>query len=1051
MGLVSKIRKLFTTKPRRGSRRNVWRAESLESRELLTATLNGLADGRVIYSGSALANTLTIGYNGTSYSFNDTGENIQLLGTVAGGTGNLSNTITFNPASLAAFTQLIISTGNGDDTIIVNGFRSGQEGLVVNNAIGDGSDTLSIVADLGTAGSRIQSVGVNVQAETLNVGGDIFTNNLSVNLGATNTTFPINLTDHVTVNSGTQTTAINTGALANGLNGAFDLTVSAGNVQLRGDLGTNTALNSLTATATNAAGQVQVGTTGAKTNIASAGNISLSAGTGGVLFNSDTITSSADILVTSAISSVTGQAVAVSGDNVTFTGAISGSQNVSLIATAGTVAVGGNIALTAAGAIVGSATTTIDLNGSTSAAGGITLTAPVITSSRSLQSSAGSVSVNGNITFDGVGDLTIQAGTANSIAFSGSVTGNGANLALQQANIVSVLGAVTGVNAFSISKAIAGTIADATVGTITAQTIAVTATTIHTQSDLNATVGGIALTGAVLLDGADSVITFTSGLGLGDSITITGTVNDDVAGSTSLELIAGDGSGVASDGAVTLASTGIIGGTTAILSLRANGSVVTLRDVFVTTGNILLEGGEIALLGDLNGSGGANSVVFAPNATNGTLEVYNTATSPSSGNMTIDKSDLSRVTGTIEKMVFGSNSTGNVTFFPDADPLLTTGSLSLTRNVEFRGNTVTLNESIDQNSFMVDCFANTLNVNQPIVDVGAVTFTKLSPGGTFVVNGNFGQAGWGANDLAVNNLTGAVTMNGHFGGLNVATVTVNAVTLNTVSQNSAIEANGDVTLNVTTLNENGGVYSTTGNVFIGGNVVSTAGPLTFLVPAGKDFTINGSVTAAGNISIRGRNAAIANVNINGNVVTTGTFNIDSSGAQTATNVNIDGVSASGIVMRGVNIGLGGNLTATAGSVHVLGATTLQANVVMTSSGLGTHFVRIDGAINGAFNLESQSGLGITHFVGEIGGVTPLANMLVRAGRYNFIYQNIMVTGTFDWQSGDTANAGQDVINVLAGKTITAGTSIILEADSVIVNQLTQLFAPIENVVSNGNP
>ena len=211
------------------------------------------------------------------------------------------------------------------------------------------------------------------------------------------------------------------------------------------------------------------------------------------------------------------------------------------------------------------------------------------------------------------------------------------------------------------------------------------------------------------------------------------------------------------------------------------------------------------------------------------------------------------------------------------------------------------------------------------------------------------------------------------------------------------------------------------------------------------------MTAAGNITIRGRAAAIANVNINGNVVTTGSFNIDSSGAQTATNVNIDGVSASGIVVRGVNVGLGGNLTATAGSVHVLGATTLQSNVVLTSSGLAAHFVRIDGAINGGFNLESQSGLGQTHFVGVIGGVTPLANLLVRAGGYNYIYQNITVTGTVDWKSGDTANAGQDVILVLSGKTITAGTSIILEADSVSVNQLTQLFAPLKSVINNGNP
>ncbi len=1005
--------------------------QRLETRTLLVSTLNGLADGRLIYGGSGVANNLTISFDGTNYSLNDTGETITLLGTVAGiGAGSGTNTVTFNPALLATFTTFIINNGANNDTINVNGFRGGQEGLDVQDVAGQGTDILNINTNLGSAGSRLQRP-AQLLSETLNLGGSVFTNNQTVNLASASAA--VSLTANATVDAGTGTVGS-----TSTINGANSLTVQGGSVQLTGIIGGVTPLTDVSLTSTGA-GAMQVPA------ITDTGDISITST--GVTNLRGNLTAGDDITITAASTSSTVAAVALAtggaaGNDINVTGAISGTQSLNLNAGGGNIVVGGNIGLTGAASLNATANS-VDFNGSTSANSGITITTVVGAFVRSLTAGAGNVTVNGDVTFDGVGSVTNSAGTTSTMLFTGNIIGNGGDLNLRGAQTVTVQGAINAVATLSVAKGGVGAIVDATLNNANAQTISVIATNIHAQGDLTATIQTVALTGAVVLDGADPTVTITSGLGVGDSITVTGTIND-AGAATALELIAANDTNVNLDGAVTV--TGAIGGVAPIQSLRVNGATVTLQAVDVTTGNIRLGGGTLFLNGNLSGSGVNNNVIFAPNGVGGTLEIYNQATAPISNNMTVDTTDLSRLTASIERVVFGDNATATVTLVAGS-----TGFIVIPRNSEFRGGTVNLGEIINQGAFTVDIFTDTLNIPRSISGTGAVTLNKLTLGGTLLVNGNFAQSGWGASNVTINNLAGNVTINGHLGGINVASLTINTQTLDTTSQPSAIESNGDVTLNVTTLMENGGVFSTTGNVVIGGNVVSTAGPLTFLIPAGNSLQIAGTVNAAGTITIRGRGGAIASVAINGTVTTTGALQIDSSGANTAALVNLAAVNAGSINVRGTQINLNGNLTATAGSVQLTGAVGLLSNVVMTSSGLATHFVRVDGAIDGGFNLESQSGLGQTHLVGVIGGVTPVNNLLVRAGGSNFVYDNITANGTVDWKSGDTNNAGQDLLTVQSGKTITAGTAIIIEADTVFVNQVTQLFAPVKTVISNGAP
>lgn len=1004
--------------------------ECLETRTLLAATLNGLADGRLIYSGAGVANNLTINFDGTNYSFNDTGETITLLGTVAAiGAGSGTNTVTFNPASLAAFTQINVNGGLGNDTVTVTGFRGGQEGLIVQNNAGDGTDTLNINTNLGSAGSRLQGQ-AQLLAETLNLGGDVFTNNQTINLGGVSQA--VNVT-------GTSTVHANTGTVGSTstINGANALTIQGGSVQLTGIIGGTTPLTNVSLTSTGA-GAMQVPATTVT------GDISITAGAGGTNLRGN-LTAGDDITITSASTTLTVAPVTLAtggaaGNDITVTGAISGTQSLGLnAAAAGNVTVSGNIALTGTAALVASGNL-IDFNGSTAAAGGVTLTAPTITAT-ALQSSGGSVNVTGNTTFDGVGNVTILANTAGAISFSGSLTGNGSNLNLQQANTVSVGGAVTNVNQFTIAKGIPGTIATATINSVTAGGIAVTATGINNRGDLVAVSGAVSLTGAVTLDGADTTNTIFSN---GHNVTITGAVNDGTAGTHTLELIA-NGSGAVQTNA------GGIGLTTRLHSLTAAGGTVNLNGVGVVN-HVSVFGGVVnfnAGAASVTSSSGSGIMLFQPATVGGTLEVYNVATAPPSANMTVDTTDLAALSG-FNRVNFSGGAGGTVHVVSDGLPGT---SLSLTTPVtQFGGSVVTVNEGLTFTggaasvTFFVD---TTLNLNSTITGSGTVNIAKLTAG-TLTVNGNIGSAGWAANPLNVFGGAGVETVHfaGEVGGV-MTSFTSTDVDNITKAGASAITAQGNITING---NFSGaGLQSTTGDILVTGNV-SSSGALTFLIPAGQDLQINGTTNAAGNIIVRGRGGALNAASFLGNVTTTGSFGIDSSGANTAALVNLAGsVSASSMVVRGTQINLSDDLTATAGSVHLLGNVDLFGNVVMTSSGLATHFVRVDGTINGAFDLTSNSGLGQTHFVGVIGGVTPLANLTVNAGGYNYIYQNITVTGTVDWQSGDTANAGGDVINVLAGRTITAGTAIILEADSVIVNAVTQLFAPIETVINNGAP
>ena len=170
---------------RSGRRRNSQVVfESLESRVLLSnVNLIPAAGGQLFYSGSAAANTLTISYDSalTRYTFADS-EAIAAIGGLAGFDLDPSaNTLMFDVTAVAAFNRMTLNPAGGDDNVTVSSFRPGVEGFEMQDAAGQGTDSLTINGNIGNAGSRTTRP-VTLRGETINVGAGIFTANQTVSV-----------------------------------------------------------------------------------------------------------------------------------------------------------------------------------------------------------------------------------------------------------------------------------------------------------------------------------------------------------------------------------------------------------------------------------------------------------------------------------------------------------------------------------------------------------------------------------------------------------------------------------------------------------------------------------------------------------------------------------------------------------------------------------------------------------------------------------------------------------------------------------------------------
>ena len=435
---------------------------------LTFANIGGASAG---VTGTTSMNALgAINFSGTTYNANTqsytaaTNFNMN-AGALTTFTSN-GNPITFTTGTieLSAGTNLTMNSTNGNITV---GNVDAVTGNLSTLTLNGGTGSVQVGA-IGTATSNEFTL-VSLTGGNLLLTGNIVTNTLSLNPGASNTIFlganittnntavsfpqPVirNTTNNVTVSTGSTGANITFSSTLDGdVAGTRNLTLSAGvgTVTFTGAVGSSTTLNVLTATGATITQSATVKTAGAvsytgSTAINLGGNITTAGGavsmTGATALTANTTVDTTNAGGTAA------------GANITFGNTLNGAHTLTLTGgTSGTVllsgAVGGTTALTSltatgatifqsstaktTGALSYTGTILISLGGNVTTSGGaVTMTgATTLTGSTTVDTTnTGGTAAGANITFtsilNGAQALTLTGGTGGIVLFSGAVGG----------------------------------------------------------------------------------------------------------------------------------------------------------------------------------------------------------------------------------------------------------------------------------------------------------------------------------------------------------------------------------------------------------------------------------------------------------------------------------------------------------------------------------------------------------------------------------------------------------------------------------------------------
>lgn len=441
-----------------------------------------------------------------------------------------------------------------------------------------------------------------------------------------------------------------------------------------------------------------------------------------------------------------------------------------------------------------------------------------------------------------------------------------------------------------------------------------------------------------------------------------------------------------------------VGGITPLANFEAVGPKLTLHDVTVV-GDMTIITDNLVLSPPLNTFTGGGTFTVAPFSPNADILF------PKAGIAVFGFSAI----------VIGKSDVNSITINQD---------IVLPVEATFIARTINVLESIDNTGHPLHFVTNNLNLStDPILGGGDIEVVANDPGTLLTLNGQLGGQGWSNANVSVLGGAGGVMFNNAFGA-HTLDFTVDVAGPVTFTSTEAVNAQGDIFIHTApgqVITLPAGVQAPTGDLILEGDVNLT-GPGTFRAGGGHNFAIHGNVTANGNdIVIRGVAGAIAHVDLMGDVTGAGLFAIDSSGASTAALVDLGGVSASNIVVRGLDVNLHGDLTSSS-NVSIIGPSKLHAAVTITSGGAATNFIQF-GSVDGGFDLVILGGAG--RFVaGVVGGMTPLASMDVTAGGSNVIASDITVLGPFSW-----INAGRLINNAH----ITAGAPPVLVGTPFINN------------------
>jgi len=878
------------------------------------------------------------------------GGSIVLVGDVLTNAGATPGSLTLDgPVTLGATAQLRSDQAGSGGTISITGPVNGAFGLTAQAGTGDvifgatvGGTTA--LASLSVGGATISAPAITTSgAQSLAATTEVRLSGQYIVTGSA----PLAISGPVQLVGGPVTIATQGGGDVT-INGAISgnqaLTVTAtgqGDVALLAAAGgAGAGLISLNVSANDVT--VNGATTDGDQTYTATGALSLggdyTSSSGALVFDGTALLSSPAVLAVT-------QGGADAND-ITFTGAINGNASLTLNAAgAGDVllqgAVGGTTPLTSVTVSADQiALTGVNTTGAQSYTGsGIAL------DGGHNVSGAGAIAFNGNVTLvpsaAGIAITAQGGGNADDVTFSGTINGaRGLTISAAGAGDVVLSGAV-GTIAAPLNLAV--TADDITLQSVTtagAQTYTASGTILVNGSHTATGSGAIRFAGSTLLE-APAVSVMAQGGSTGDDIVFTGPIN----GASALMLNA------AGDGDVRLL--GVVGGTTALLSINVSGQDLTVSGVQTTGGQTYVAGGTITLDGDYSASG-SGAISF-----NGPVVLAAGAGAVTVGTLGGGDADDISFSGTIDgprALSLTAAGAGDITI---------AGAVGATQPL----GAVTLQADAISLQSVFSSASQSYTATSPITING----TYRATGGSIAFNGNVALAA-GAGAVTVNTQGGSAADNITFGGslignraLNVVaagagdvtfggnvgsgpaanvllslTVSGNRLAMRNVTTRSGQSYSGSqITLNHTYTNITSGEMRFAGPVLLAGpaatgvsvvnqGTAATANIVFTSTIAGNNQPLTIQANGAGNVSLGGSASALSSLSVRGNAVSL--LSVTSSGDQT---------------VNGSTITLNGTYHATGAGGITFDATQqvrLAGNVTVDTEGTATSAITFAGPI-----------------------------------------------------------------------------------------------------------
>jgi len=806
---------------------------------------------------------------------------------------------------------------------------------------------------------------------------------------------------------------IDTGDSFSSKAGNVNLTATGGNLSV-GNITTNANANFSAGNVTmSAGGDIQTGTINALSNSLNGGTVNLTS-TGGSITTGNISTNDNNITLTGAVNLTSDVSLSISGGggNITFDNTVNGSHNLTLdTGSSGNVSFNGAVGnSTPLGDLTVNSTGTTQFKGSVSA---LSLT----TNAGGSTELNDNITTSGNQTFnDGVqlfNNLTLDSSNGN-ITFGNTVDGT------QDLTLTTGTGNITFNNAVGNSTPLGNLIANSSGSTRFNSTIKASSLT----TDAN---GSTELRGNVTTSGNQTyndVVQLTNNLTLNSS---NGNISfgNTVEGTQDLTLTTGTGD-ITFNGAVGNNST-------PLGNLIANSSGSTRFNSTVNATSLTTDAGGSTEL--------SSNVTTSGNQTyNDRLQLTNKLTlnsSSSNGNITFGNTvdgtqDLTLTTGTGNITFNGAvgnttplgnltvNSTGTTQFNSSVSALsLTTpasGTTQLKGNVtttgalgqSYQGN-VTVIGDISLTSDSMDFGGQVSGTGkltlQPYSANQAIAIGANSPRGTSALDltsKEIGSLQDGFSSITIGRLdgNGTITLEGETSFKDPITIQSGG----SIAVNNPIKGSGDasVTLkgtttlnnNITTVNRN---ITINGNVSLGNNALLSTG-----TGGAGNITINGTVsgkqdltltTGAGDITFNGAvgsSTPLANITANSR----GSTRFNSSVNATSLTTDAGGTTE-----------LRGNVTTT-GNQTYNNAVRLTDNLILNSSSNGN--ITFGSTVDGNQLLNLNAGSGTVQFKNTVGGITPLSGLDINAGNVEAL---------------SSLNVGSSGINIDAGGTVNLGSAV----------------------------